>query len=419
MRLPDLLRLHLLVLIVAVGPSRADVADYWNEGQEAWESADYRAALDNFVAARDAGLDTPAVHYNIAVAQYQLGHYAEAGAAFERIASRFPQMRALAHYNLGLTATKQGHADAARRHFLKAHAAAADDRTLRILASRRLRELEPGLVPDAAWTGAVGVRAGYDSNVALRDETGLPAGNSTDSPMFDFFGTLQSPESATGGFRGDASVYVVRYPDARDFDQAEARLSGGYEWQSAVWRGRVAAEAAAGSLASDAFDRRLGLHASASRAVGASGFTEFALRYDDIDAADETWAGISGHRWIVDGRYSVTSGPHRVRLYYRHEANDRSDPGVSPSRDRWTVDYRFVASNSLSYELGAEYRNSSYAELEDDRKEVLITIRGAVSYTISDRWLLLLDLRVADNDSTDPAFEYDRQVVSLGVLRLF
>jgi tetratricopeptide (TPR) repeat protein len=419
MRLRDLLQLHFLLLIAVVGASRADVADHWNEGRQAWERADYREALDNFVAARNAGLDTPAVHYNIAVAQYQLGFYAEAADSFERIARRFPQMRALAEYNLGLTATKRVQADAARRHFVEAHAAAADDRTLRILASRRLRELEYEPEPRTAWSGGVGVRAGYDSNVALRDEAGLPAGNSTESPMLDLFGTLQSPQGATGGFSGNASLYVVRYPDAGDFDQAEARLAGGYEWQNTAWRWFVGAEAAAGSLASEAFDRRFGLHASASRPVGASGFAEFALRYDDIDAADETWAGISGHRWIADGRYSVTSGPHRVRLYYRYEANDRADPGVSPSRDRWNVDYRFLASNGLSYEVGVEYRNSRYAELEDSRDEVLSTIRAAASYAVSEHWLLLLDLRVANNDSTDPAFEYDRRVVSIGALRLF
>ncbi len=419
MRLQDLLRLHLLLLIAAIGTSRADVADYWNEGLQAWEQADYRGALGKFAAARDAGLDTPAVHYNIAVAQYELGLYAEAADSFERIARRFPQMRALAEYNLGLTATQRGQPDAARRHFVDAHAAAADDRTLRILASRRLRELEAGPVPGAAWTGALGIRAGYDSNVALRDEAGLPAGTSTESPMFELFGTLQSPQGATGGFSGDAGLYVVRYPDAGDFDQAEARLAGGYEWRSAAWHWFVGAEAAAGSLASEAFDRRLGLHASASRPVGAYGVAAFAVHYDDINAADETWAGISGHRWFADGRYGLTSGPHRMRLHYRHEENERADPGVSPSRDRWNADYRFLASNGVSYELGVEYRSSSYTELEDSRDEVLTTMRGAVSYAMSGRWLLLLELRVADNDSTDPAFEYDRNVLSLGAFRLF
>jgi tetratricopeptide (TPR) repeat protein len=419
MRLRNLLRLHLLLLIAVVGTSRADVGDHWNAGLLAWDQADYRGALDHFRAARDAGLDTPAVYYNIAVTQYQLGLHAEAADSFERIARRFPQMRALAEYNLGLTAVKRGYPDAARRHFVEAHAAAADDRTLRILASRRLRELEYGPEPRTAWSGAVGVRAGYDSNVALRDEEGLPAGISTDSPMFEVFGTLQSPRSATRGFGGNAGLYVVRYPDAGDFDQAEARLAGGYEWQSAAWRWFVAAEVAAGRLASEAFDRRLGLHASASRPVGQFGVAAFAVHYDDIEAADETWAGVSGHRWIADGRYSVTRGRHRIRLHYRHEANHRADPGVSPSRDRWNADYRFGASNGFSYELGVEYRSSRYVELEDDRKEVLTTVRGAVSYAISEPWLLLLELRSADNDSTDPVFEYGRNVLSLGAFRLF
>lgn len=411
--------LTLIVLLAACGASRGDTADDWAEGQAAWNRADYSSALDHFLAARAAGLDSAAVHYNIAVSQYRLGRYADALETFTLIAERFPAMRALAEYNLGLTAEKLGDEDGARDHYLAAHAGAGGNETLRVLASRRLREVAPDASASDSWTAALGVRAGHDSNVALRDDAGLPAGTTTESPMIDVFATVQSPTPPEAGWVADASLYALRYTDAREFDQAELRAALGYDGLGGPWRWHVGAQAGAGTVASDPFDRRVGLYGTAGRPVGESGTVAFSASFDEIRAADDVWDGIRGQRWILDGRYTWFARAHRVRLRLTYEANDRADPGVSPQRNRWSVDYRYLAANGFSYELGLEYRDSTYADLPVRRDEQLTTLRAAAGYTAGERWVYLAEVRAGQNASTDPEFDYDRNVVTIGVMRLF
>ena len=88
--------------------------DSWTAGQQAFEDGDYRAALDYFTNAWDAGLPGPAVQYNIAVSLYKLRRYVDARKSFEEIARQHPKMRVLAEYNLGLVANRLGDADRAR-----------------------------------------------------------------------------------------------------------------------------------------------------------------------------------------------------------------------------------------------------------------------------------------------------------------
>lgn len=186
----------LLPLLVLAGALYAAPADDWESGTRAFESGDYASALLFFEAARDSGLDAAAVHYNIAVSQFKLQRYEAAWRTFALIADRYPPMRGLAEYNLGLVARRLGDTAEARVHFLRAYEVSPDNRTIRVLASRRLRESEPDVGTASRWTGAIGVRAGNDDNVALRDETVLPAGTAGESPMADLFHGPGATDSA-------------------------------------------------------------------------------------------------------------------------------------------------------------------------------------------------------------------------------
>jgi len=53
------------------------------------------------------------------------------------------------------------------------------------------------------------------------------------------------------------------------------------------------------------------------------------------------------------------------------------------------------------------------------REEDLLTVRLAVTRTVAQNWLLLLDYRNSSNDSSDPAFSYDRNVITVGAMKVF
>lgn len=394
-------------------------AEDWEAGKLAFQQGEYASALASFEAARDAGMDGPAVHYNIAVSQFKLGQYAHAAQTFALLGRRFPAMRGLAEYNLGLVSRRLGNNADAQRHFLRAYDLSPDDPKIRILASRQLREFEADIESASRWRGAIGIRAGFDDNVTLRDEAGLPAGTTTESPLTELFAVAQGPWTGRNGIRFDGSLYAIRYFDADDFDQADIRGAVFYDWRAEGWRFQAGVHASAGTLGGDAFDRKAGVHGRIIRYLGQAGVIDMRYIYDDVSDADSLFAGIEGSRQQLDLRYRKYWDSHRVQFRYWRETNDREDPAVSPDRDRLGLDYGFRPATGWGYEAGIDFRNSDYDDLATAREEDLVTLWGTLTYSFTRGWSALLEYRVADNDSTDESFSYDRTQVTLGLLKAF
>jgi len=414
-------RAALLALFLVTGnPAVGAMIDAdFDAGKQAYGNGDYGSALVFFESARDTGLESPAIHYNIAVTQYKLKRYAAAAASFELIARRFPQMRGLAEYNLGLTAARLGNEADARAHFRNAYELSAADRTLRALAAQQLRAIEPGIRRASRWSGAFGVRAGNDDNVALLDDSVLPSGTTTDSPLTDVFATVSGPWTGRSGFRVEGSAYFLKYFDADDFDQSE--INGGvfYEWRPRRWRLQVGVQASTGTIGGDAYDRKMGPGARVVRYLGPSASIDLRYRYDDVTEAESIYAGLAGTRQILDARYRWYRDDHRLQLRYVLETNDRDDAGVSPDRNRFGIDYRYQPETGLGFEAELLLRNSDYDDIATPREEDLTTLRGAATYRWRDDWLVLLEFRNSNNDSSDSVYDYDRSQVTLGVLKYF
>lgn len=407
-------------LILLIGQNAfADTADAWAAGQLAFHDGDYASALGYFQSARDAGLDGPAVHYNIAVCHFKLRDYDQARQVFYLIAEKFPQMRGLAEYNLGLVARRLGDERKARQHFLSAYQLSPDNETLRILASNMLGETEPAVSTVSRWVGSAGLRAGHDSNVALRDEIGLPAGATASTPMADVFGSIRSPSNGRNGFRLDASAYLARYFDSDEFDQSDVYGKIFYDLRLGDWRFEFGGHGSAGTLGGKAFDRKAGGGGRAVWYLGRTSSIDFRYTYDDIRAADSAFAGIKGSRQQVEARYQQYSGGHRLILKFSVEANDRVDPGVSPARTILGAEYRYEPGPGWGYEAALNFRDSDYDDLATPRKEELLSIRAGLTHMLFSDWFMLFDYRYSENDSSDPSFSYDRNQISLGILKTF
>ncbi len=408
-----------LILMLHGSAFGATIVADWDAGKQAFRGGDYASALVFFESARDAGLNGPAVHYNIAVSQYKLARYGEAEATFELIARRFPKMRALAEYNLGLTANRLGDDADAREHYRKAYELSSDDQTLRVLASRQLRVLEPELRTASRWSGVFGVRAGNDDNVALLDETGLPAGTTTDSPLAEMFASFAGPWIGRSGLRVEGSAYLLKYTDADNFDQSELRGGLFYEWRPRNWRLQLGVQASTGAIGGDAYDRKTGARVRVVRYLSRNANIDLRYRYDDVTEADSVFAGLAGSRQQFDTRLRWYRDGHRLQLRYALETNDRLDAGMSPDRNRFRFDYYYQPEHGLGFEAGLGLRNSDYSQLATPREEDLTTLRGALTYMFRNQWLVLFEYRNSSNDATDPAYSYDRGQFTLGALKYF
>jgi tetratricopeptide (TPR) repeat protein len=393
--------------------------DSWQQGQEAFKRSDYVSALGFFESAREAGQSGPAVYYNIGVCQYKLARYPDAATTFALIARQYPRMRGLAEYNLGLIDMKRDDADAARLHFLSAYELSADDEKLRTLSANMLLRTDAKIEAPSYWLGSFGFRAGYDDNVALRDDLGLPAGTTVDSPMADVFMSLQGPFRDRSHFRLDAAVYAVTYLDIHDFDQNALSLGAVYDRTFGAWRTEAGLYAGYSTLGGDGFDKTGSGSISASRRLTPQSRISLRYRYDDVSAAGSVFSGIEGSRQRLDTRYRWSRQRRNLALRYTYETNDRSDPSVSPDRHDVRIDFRYESDGGLGYEAGGQLRSSEYESLTPARSEDLVTIYIGITKNFRSNWQVLGQFRYSDNDSSDSLFSYQRNVFTIGMLKNF
>lgn len=412
-------RIVVALILITAGPACFATPADWASANQAYANGDFTLALQHFDAARRDGLDGPAVHYNIAVCYFKLAQYGPSRNEFQLIINRFPGMRGLAEYNLGLIDRRLNNTESAVGHFLAAHRQAGDDQTLRILASKRLRELEPEIRSAPKWAGAVGVRIGFDDNVALRDQTGLPSTVTSETPTTDLFASIKGPYNGVSGFRVDGSVYVVKNFNADEFDQSE--LQGGvmYDWRPGDWRLQVGLHGSAGSLGGDSFDRKFGGNFRAIRYLDEKSELGLSYSYDDVQDANSLFAGIGGSRQQLEGKYRWYSNERRFVFRFRHEENNRVDAQVSPTRTSLSLDYRFQPASGWGYEGGLSFRNSRFDETAVLRDEDLFTVRAALTRVINSNWLLSFNYQHSNNDSSESIFSYDRNIISVGGIRVF
>src|SRR5690606_29139205 len=193
----------------------------------------------------------------------------------------YPQMSALAEYNLGLALAKQKRFDEARAAFERARA--AGDPTIAALATamldRTADSTEP--LPGSEWIRLLDFAVGYDDNVALLEESSLPAELSTESRLLEAFGLVSGRVGPRNAMRVDASAYLVRYADAPDFDQDAFRLGFAYLWEPGSWRIEAGPYYDYGVLAGKGFERRIGATLRAQYPIGDAALMSFRYVHDD------------------------------------------------------------------------------------------------------------------------------------------
>jgi tetratricopeptide (TPR) repeat protein len=397
---------------VALG---TDASALFAEGERAFAAARYDEALRLFMAARAAGSAGPSSYYNIGVTQYVLEDYPAAEATFAALAAEFPAMRELAEYNRGLALRAAGNVADARVAFVRAQSS-ADDK-IAALASVQLREIgAPALVQEPSWTGYVSGGLGYDDNVALVDDLGL-ASSQFSSPLLEAVGLL-SRDFGARPWRIDASGYAVRYPDVGELDQTVGRIALATERPLGAWTLAAGPALGRSTLNGDSFEQFVGADLRLRRSFGASLSFEARAVYDDVDAGDARFDYIAGSRRQL--RLAVQHvGAARIRVDYDVEYHDRADPGITASRDRWSVFYQRRLSRLWTADALLAYRTSRYDEASVPREERLVELSLAVRRDLRSGWTLSADYRWSDNDSTDDEFSYDGQRLALGLSRSF
>lgn len=401
-------------------PAQAASAVF-SAGTKAFTEGDYSKALADFQKARDSGVEGPAVHYNIAVCQYRLGNYPQAAAEFRLIAERYPKMRALAEYNIGLALLHENRRTEARREFERARESSTDEKVTQ-LAEAMLRRTAPRreLAQNTPkWVSLVDFNAGHDDNVALLDSSSLPAGQSAGSAFTELLAVVSGPLSSGPGLRFNGGIYAVRYPDASAFNQTATRLGGAYQWTAGHWRMQAETHFSESTLDGSAFEHRLGAGIGLKRLLSRTTAIGLSLVRDQISSGSSQFAFVKGSREQLGWSWDRYGKSGRLTLAYRLESNSRASPTVSPTRNGVSIRYRYSMSRTWDSDLSLSLRRSAYSDPTVARNEDRTQLRLGVRRRFSGSWLLIGTFLWSDNRSNVPAFAYTRDRVSVGVTKDF
>ena len=406
-----------LCVLGGVIPAGAEESSPFAAATAAFEQGDYSQALDLFQQARAAGADSAALHYNLGVCQYRVGDYAAAESAFRSLAERFPQLRALADYNRGLALAALHRPAEAAVAFERTRA--TDDERLAALAATALADLAANAaVSPPTWLGYLDFAVGHDDNVALLDDLSLPAAVSASSALHELLG-YASRRFARVPLRLDFSGYLVRYPDADQFDQDALHVDAVFEWSSGAWRLGAGPHLGQTTLDGDGFERSFGAGLRATRSLSSRLSLELRYWFDDVESLTTRFDYTTGTRHRLRFGLERRGAGGRMRVAYDVDSQDRASPNVSPERSRISLDFARRIHERWSVEGGFAYRMSSYAELAVPRDEQLVEIGAVARRELAAGWVLNAEYRWADNDADVEQYNYTSNRVSLGLSRSF
>jgi hypothetical protein len=428
------MRCALLPLLLYAGVAGA-TSNAFQLGVDAFKQGHYETAAAYFTAAHSAGVNTPALFFNLGSTQFKLGDYAAASESFAHIAND-PDWGALAQYNLGLVAERLNDPVGAEQHYRAAFEIAQSDK-LKQLAAAKLSV--PTAQPTSDnWYGIASLAGGYDDNVVLLNDQSLTSVTHKE----DYF--AEALASASGyvsgdinrGWRTDLSAYYRGYTEQTDYDYgvasagiAYSRIVDGSQWQLG---GKTDAQFVGG----DPYLIAGTLRGQWLRPIGS-----ISVRVrNDVTYVD----GASNFGYLTgwQDRLGVQFYGKRLDTYlrvgYELELNDRRDDttpteffSYSPTWNRFYATLSHPVSDALDVDLRVEYQFSRYRDKnvqtnppggalqEEARDDDRFTTSLRATYHAFAQWNVFGEYFYANNSSNFKEYEYENKQFVVGVERPF
>ncbi len=420
----------------ASAPTLADAAqDSFSQGVKAASAGDYKGALANFLRARKQGMDKPVLDYNLGVAYYRLGRYAEARRIFTGLAKE-PAFTHVAYFNLGLIANKTGDERSAVDWFLRTWQN-TKDKKLKVLAARALKRLGVDVEKSPLtkkWSGFAAVTAGYDSNVKLANEDLVGVvGQSDNSLDVMGVGNYWLRGGRKDGVRLSFSANVQKYQTQSNYDFSQFQLGVSRFGRLGGWKMRFTGSWNESYLGGSNYQRIFGGEARGRYGIGAGKSLRLRYRLNYITATDTVFEALEGWRHQLRAGMQFKRGKHRLRGYYQLDLNDRADrlsatdfTSYSPTRHALRAIAYLRLGAGWKGRLDARYRYSAYndpnivAGVETvTRVDKQLRLGARLGYGFARYWEVEGQYTYYDNSSNIAVDSYRRSVVGLGVNRVF
>lgn len=418
------------MFLVLAGQAQAAGDSEFAQGVTLFKQENYRSALEQFVAARDKGMDAPKLDYNMGVCYYKLGQYTSARQSFMRAAGH-PPMRDLAHYNIGLVAEAQNQTAEATGWFRRVHDE-TDSPTLKELSASKLGLVEEphsgGRRKGASWFGGYSADVGYDDNIEDPVQNGVTGkGDSFAELLLYASGLVQGTHE--NGIRLGGDAYFLRHQDITRYDISLYQVRLDKTFTAGSWQDKAGVDVEQIALGSNDYLRSVRFSIAGLKPLSDTDSLRLRYRYSNITSLDTLYDQLEGHRQEAEVRWQRKTVKRRVQALYEFEANDRADlvsgsTFTSYSPTRHTLELKAgVRPNSGWYPEGRlSLRHSRYNDAnilagggsvtrEDDRALVGVKLARKLYRSLA----LDLEYKYTDNNSNITTYDYTRNLYSIGL----
>ncbi|WP_455217143.1 hypothetical protein [Kaarinaea lacus] len=411
--------------------------DDFNKGVASANAGDFNSALKQFLKAKKAGLDSPALQFNLGVSYYKLAQYEKARKEFDRL-KNLENYKQLANFNLGLIANKQDKkAEAIAAFQLSLNS--GDSEKIKLLSREALKRLgvKPEETKKPSLAGLLTLSYATDSNVALvNDDLAGVSETSDNSVILSALATNWLTGDSGGGWRLFLQGYKQNYNTETVYNYSQ--LGAGLARYSRIgeWRMRYGGYWDETSLGGTSYQRILTAEVRGRKSLSKSDRLELRYRFNSIISMDTTYDYLEGNRQQMRAAYQTNQKEYRVRAYYEYEMNDRADDDTgnatysfisySPNRHSLRLTAWWDITREWELRLDARHRVSTYNddhELIAGGTDLRKDTQNRYSARLRREMMKDLDLEVAytltNNDSSIDAESYNRKLLSLGAVWKF
>ncbi len=393
----------LVVLCLSTNSFAATGQAAFDKGVKAFKSKDFNKAIQAFETAKNDGLKSSILNYNLGVSYYKTGQYQKAAGSLLE-AMHDTKLRQLSQYNLGLVYLKLKRKGEAINMFHRA-AKTNSDPKVTALANKMLNKHATGKRKQYL-SGLLSIAYGNDDNV---NQTSTNSPTNLSDNYITTFAYIDVPfQSITL----NASIFSRDYQDLDTEDLRQISAAILVPIKIADWLITPSLHLSKSELNSIDYQSTTDFKLVAKTSLDKKSKLAFRFRYTDIDPDGTAYEYLRGNRQQYRVEYKSKTSIGKIRIRYELETNDRLDlaaTNYSPTRHtiRALLKRHLFGNTKLDIELG--YRDSKYDPAarvirRDKRKRFRFNLYNK----ISSGWTAGLRYVYTDNDSNLSAEKYTR-----------
>ncbi|MDH3355105.1 MAG: hypothetical protein OEL79_07825 [Chromatiales bacterium] len=373
------------------------------------------------------GIRKASLLYNLGVCNYKLKNYKISKHWFNQVA----QNRALAqiaHYNLGLIATKEDDRTVALR-WLKL-ALKGGNEAIRSLASRQIEKNQPQNAPSRHQRfSMLNLSYGYDDNII--DPAATVASRRGDSYLSLFAMASQYlAGNLKDGWSIKGSIYKTDYFSVNAYDMFNIKGGISRSINLNEWPIKLSLTHGWTTLNNVDYLSKTSLTLKGKNNTLNSGTLGFRYRLNRINALNPLYDHLAGRQHQLKFE-NLWHGKHQneIRLGYAFELNDRNNlytgttltTSYSPTRHTFNLQGRERLNQHWMGKGGLIYRVSQYSADSNpqQRKDLTTTIEFSANRKIWGNWDFSSRVRHTENSSNITTKSYRRNELSLQLTRTF